>query len=73
MLKAVVNENRDDWNEHLPYVMAAYRSTPQESTGCSPYLMMFGREMTLPLDIMVGLPAKVQGKYSCATEYVEWL
>ena len=73
MLKTVVNENRDDWHEHLPYVMAAYRSSPQESTGVSPYQMMYGREMPLPLDVMVGLPQRHADQYGCAVEYVEWL
>lgn len=27
MLSAFVNENRDDWVEHLPYIMMGYRGT----------------------------------------------
>ena len=28
MLSAFVNDNRDDWDDHLPYLMMAYRATP---------------------------------------------
>ncbi|XP_014675182.1 PREDICTED: uncharacterized protein K02A2.6-like [Priapulus caudatus] len=41
-----------DWDEHLPYVMAAYRGTPQENTGVSPNLMMFCREVGSPVELM---------------------
>ena len=27
MLSKFVNESQDDWDEHLPYVMMAYRSS----------------------------------------------
>jgi hypothetical protein len=73
MLKAVVNEERDDWDDHINWALMAYRSSVQESTGCTPYLLMFGREMTLPIDIMMGVPRSQAEHYRCQTEYVEWL
>ena len=73
MLKAFVNKNRDDWDDHLPYLCMAYRATPHESTGCSPNLMMFGQENNLPLDVMVGHPPKAKPSIECPVEYVEWL
>ena len=56
MLKAFVNENRDDWDDYLPYLTMAYRATVHESTNCTPDLMMFGRENSLPIDVMMGPP-----------------
>ena len=47
-------EHKDDWDDLLPPVMMAYRSSVHESTGFSPYRLMFGEECTLPMDI--GLP-----------------
>lgn len=35
MLSAFVNENRDDWDDHLPYIMMGYRATLHKSTSCS--------------------------------------
>ena len=54
MLAMFAAENRDDWDDLLPAVMMAYRSSVHESTGFSPYRLMFGEECTLPMD--VGLP-----------------
>ena len=54
MLAMFAGKNRDDWDDLLPAVMMAYRSSVHESTGYSPYRLMFGEECTLPMDI--GLP-----------------
>ena len=43
MLSAYVDKNHKDWDEQLPYVMMAYRSTDLETTGMSPNKRMFGR------------------------------
>ena len=72
MLSAFVNEERDDWDEHLPYVTMVYRSTVHESIKFSPNRLVLGRETNLPLDIMVGPPPNSK-KNSCYGEYVEWL
>ena len=71
MLSMFVSEHRNDWDDHLPYVMMAYRATIQESTGCSPNLLMLGREITLPIDLMVGSPE--QNNPECPILYVEWV
>jgi hypothetical protein len=72
MLSMFVNENRADWDDLLPYIMMAYRATVHESTGFSPNQMMFGREISCPLDLMVGLPPDYRESI-CVVEYVEWL
>ena len=54
MLAMFAGKSRDDWDDLLPAVMMAYRSSVHESTGFSPYRLMFGEECTLPMDI--GLP-----------------
>ena len=56
MLAMFAGKNRDDWDDLLPAVMMAYRSSVHESTGFSPYRLMFGEECTLPMDI--GLPTE---------------
>ena len=54
MLAMFAGEKKDDWDDLLPAVMMAYHSSVHESTGFSPYPLMFGEECTLPMDI--GLP-----------------
>ena len=34
-----------DWSSELSKLLMAYRSTPQATTGTTPYFMMFNREM----------------------------
>ncbi len=55
MLRAVVSEQQDDWDDHLPAALSAYRSTPHSSTGLSPYRMVYGVEMTMVRSASNGL------------------
>ena len=72
MLSMFVSSNQKDWDDHLPYVMAAYRATEHKSTGVSPNLMMLNREINCPLDLMVG-PPPGQTLVECPIKYVEWV
>ena len=53
MLKARVEEKPKSWDEHLDHCMMAYRSSVHASTGHTPFELMFGREMRIPLDVMM--------------------
>ena len=68
----MVGEARGDWDDHLPYVMMAYRSSIQESTKCSPNLLMLGREINLPVDLMFQRRSSPSNPI-CPIEYVEWV
>ena len=52
MLKKYVSSNGKDWDVKLPLVLMAIRSTPHRATGVTPFEMMTGREMTLPLHLL---------------------
>ena len=73
MLKCYINQYRNDWDDHLPYLNMAYRASPHESTGCSPNLMMFGSENNLPIDVIAGRPPCPESEIECPIEYVNWL
>ena len=49
MLSMFVNDKRhspnDNWNELLPFVMHAYRTSVHEFTGYSPFRLMMGEEL----------------------------
>lgn len=47
-----VSAEQKGWDAHLCYVMAAYRATQHVGTGCSPNLLMLGREVDCPIDLM---------------------
>ena len=45
MLTPFVQKDQRDWCEHLPLLVLAYNSSIHSSTGFTPSMMMFGREM----------------------------
>ena len=60
MLSTFVEDHHRDWDEHLPYVMMAYRSCEHETTGMSPNMLMLGREVQTPLDLAYQMPPSVK-------------
>ncbi len=73
MLRAVVSEQQDDWDGQLPALLNAYRSTPHGSMGVSPYRMLYGVEMIMSLDLVIGYIGRDRPDVHCPMEYVEWL
>ena len=45
-----------DWDTRLPFLLFAYRATPQASTGESPFLMLYGRDCRLPTEAALSPP-----------------
>ena len=72
MLAMFVDANQKDWDDHLPYVMAAYKATQHTSTGVSPNLLMLNRELNYPLNLMVGPPPN-QNMEQCPIKYIQWV
>ncbi|XP_038064778.1 uncharacterized protein LOC119735148 [Patiria miniata] len=60
MLSAYVAENQLDWDLHLPQVMMAYRASEHSSTGQTPNYLTFGREVELPVDVVLRSPEEPQ-------------
>ena len=71
MLRAMAVDNLE-WDEDLPFVLAAYRASVHESTRNTPNMLMFGREITFPVDIVTGGYNAIPD-FPCKVEYVEWL
>ncbi|MCG8078588.1 MAG: DDE-type integrase/transposase/recombinase, partial [Candidatus Thiodiazotropha taylori] len=67
MISSYISDTQKDWDEHIPLLMLAYRSSIHETTGVSPAMMMFGRELTLPIDLTLGRP--VSEDRLCVTEH----
>jgi hypothetical protein len=67
MLASFVAKHQRNWDEYIPMLLMAYRSSTHETTGVSPCKMMFGREINLPIDLLLGKPESQ--KYQSATEF----
>lgn len=51
---AMVTADQEDWDVHLPFLTMAYRATPHASSGFTPNYLMFGREVAMPVDVVLG-------------------
>ena len=69
MLSLYVEENQLDWDVYLSLMMMAYRSTPQGSSLYSPNFLMFGREIELPIDLLIGRPPIDESDYGDENDY----
>ena len=54
-LTYLVEDNQKDWDEHIPFVLFAYRTTRHESTGETPFVLMHGRQAIYPHDVRARL------------------
>ncbi|KAL5505635.1 hypothetical protein EMCRGX_G007099 [Ephydatia muelleri] len=54
MLATTLKEQPTDWEDHLRKVCLAYNSSIQSTTGYTPFFLMFGRNVCLPVDLMYG-------------------
>jgi len=70
MLAKSISESQRDWDERLPLVLAAYRATSHSSTGFTPNRLFLGREVRLPVDLLMGLPVEDGPASQTADEYV---
>ena len=55
MLGTLVEKPKSTWREQVPTLVHAYNCTRNNATGCSPYYLMFGRKLHLPIDLLFGI------------------
>ena len=73
MLGTLSEHDKIDWKAHLSSMTHAYNCTQHPSTTYSPYFLMFGRQLRLPIDFEMGLPVDVLGDSCSKTRYVHKL
>lgn len=70
-LSCVVKEEESDrWDDMVPLVMSSYRACIHNSTGMTPFYMVYGEEMRMPADIKYGV-APNGLDFPCAAAYAE--
>ena len=52
MLRKTAGEEGKYWDTLIPFLLFAYREVPQESTGFSPFELLYGRAVRGPLDVL---------------------
>ena len=52
MIKSYLRGEQTNWDVHLGCLAGAYRATPNESTGLTQNLLLFGREIRMPYEIV---------------------
>ena len=61
-LAKFVDYHQRDWDEHIPYLMLAYRSAIHEYTGCTSAKVIFGKYLRLTVDLLLALgPTRGRG------------
>ena len=56
-LSMYVSQNQKDWDLFIPAALLAFRTSPSESTGETPFYLLYGREPRLPMDVSLLPPA----------------
>ena len=70
MIKSYLKE-QGEWDLHLGCLAAAYRSSVHASTGLTPNLIMLGREVRIPVELLVNTSG--QEEVASYGEYVSML
>ena len=70
MLGTLTTDQKSDWKSFVPSLVHAYNGTKHESTGYSPFFLMYGRNPRLPVDIALGV-APEDSSHQSLPEFVE--
>ena len=69
MMLSIQAQGEERWDEFLPELLMAYRASVHDTTKFTPFHLMFGREIRLPIDMMFGkTPDPVQEHTEYARE-----
>uniref|UniRef100_A0A674P0I3 Gypsy retrotransposon integrase-like protein 1 n=1 Tax=Takifugu rubripes TaxID=31033 RepID=A0A674P0I3_TAKRU len=72
-LAILTSRQQRDWDQHLPLVLWAYRTAVQESTKCTPAVLMFGHELRTPVDLVFGSPPEPELEGAPGLDYLHSL
>lgn len=72
MLGTLDEKDKYHWRDFVKSLVHAYNCTTNDTTGYSPYKLMFGRQPKLPIDLVLGLHPDANN-YKTHSEYVKGL
>lgn len=70
MLGTLPEKDKKNWKDAIAPVVHAYNATRHESTGFSPFYLMFGREPRLAIDVYLGLTPNNRTKVGSSSKFV---
>ena len=72
MLRTISPNQKLEWKKHIAPLVHAYNCMRHESTGFSPYELLFGRQPRLPIDLVFGINSE-SNKDSNMSDYIKEL
>ncbi|XP_061094968.1 mediator of RNA polymerase II transcription subunit 1-like [Conger conger] len=72
MLGTLEDKEKHHWRDYVKPLVHAYNCTRNDTTGYSPYELMFGRQPRLPIDFVLGITPDT-GDHLTHSEYVKSL
>uniref|UniRef100_A0A8C5DDV5 Gypsy retrotransposon integrase-like protein 1 n=1 Tax=Gouania willdenowi TaxID=441366 RepID=A0A8C5DDV5_GOUWI len=72
MLGTLEERDKQHWRDFVKPLVHAYNCTRNDTTGYSPYELMFGRQPRLPIDLILGIHPD-NGNHKTHSEYVRGL
>lgn len=72
MLRSVIDFAQDDWDEHLPAAELAFNNSKNETTGLTPFYLVYGREARMPIDIALAPLTKAADNPAAAEATARW-
>ena len=73
MLGTLHESQKREWRKYVKPLTHAYNCTVNETTGYSPYFLMFGRHARLPIDVAFGTDPGVRQSDKTPSQYVKEL
>ncbi|XP_077997113.1 uncharacterized protein LOC144450384 [Glandiceps talaboti] len=70
MLRKYAREEPLTWDQYIPYLLFAYREVPQQSTGFSPFELLYGRPVRGPLSIAKEIYTGELGESPSVVSYI---
>lgn len=70
MLSTLPEKEKKSWKDAIAPMVHAYNATTHESTGFSPFYLMFGREPRLAIDVYLGLTPNNRTKAGSMSKFV---